>query len=544
MRRILAASIPLTVAVVLASASPTAAQNPFQIGGPGNVIPDAGTTNIPDPTGNTKELGPLNSNTTKIGPINADAVPTLGFTNPNGQVDLVNAWLDTRQALDGDTWLYFAWQRDANSGSGFISIEFQQSGLPNGCVYEGVDFADEDDPETIALIEACNPWANRQTGDFIILWDQQGNTLDAFDDIKKRTFTCVNSGCTLGPIEDLESVEATISADRFFGEMAINLTDEVFGEAEGCLTFANVIPGTVTGNSDTADYKDTIHGEVQPISNCGVMKVKKVTVGSDGVTPQPDPITVFSYRVFRADSSALRFPNDVDDHPEDGPDPQTQILRPNGSLTNPAPGIKDGETQTHTDLITGTNYRLVEPAPGVAMPANYELVSIICTDGSANSPVNITPPIDGTDTFQIQVGEETECVITNKFVPTAPSLTTEQGFTVSLNDLVNITGLQAQPAGSRAANVIFRLYSNATCTTELTPAAGISAAITYNTEGTEGSASSGNFPVTVQAGVATTFYWRVFYPGDGTKNLAADTPCGLETTTVTISKNDSGGSLP
>jgi hypothetical protein len=536
MRRILATAIPLTVAIVLAVASPAAAQNPFQIGGPGNVIPDAGATNIPDPTGNNKELGPLNSNTTKIGPINADQLPTLGITNPNGQVDLVNAWLDTAQALDGDTWLYFAWQRDANSGSGFISIEFQQSGLPNGCVYEGVDFADEDDPETIALIEACNPWANRQTGDFIILWDQQGNTLDAFDDIKKRTFTCVNSVCTLGPIEDLESVEATISADRFFGEMAINLTDEVFGEAEGCLTFANVIPGTVTGNSDTADYKDTIHGEVPPISNCGVLKVKKVTVGPDGVTPQPDPITVFSYRVFRADLSALRFANDVADHPEDGPDPQTEILRPNGSLTNPAPGIKNGETQTHTDLIVGTNYRLVE----FDIPSTYALVSIICADGSVNSPVNIT--VSGT--FQITVAQETECVITNKFVPSAPALATVQGFTVSLNDLVNITGLQAQPAGSRAANVTFRLYSDAACSTQITTGNGLVAAITYNTDGTEGSASSGNFPVTVQPGVATTFFWRVFYPGDGTKNLAASTPCGLETTTVTISKNDNGGSLP
>jgi hypothetical protein len=521
---------------MVSSASPAAAQNPYQIGGTGNVIPDAGTTNIPDPTGNSKELGALNSNTTKIGVINADAPPTLGMTNPNGQVDLRNAWLDTSQALDGDTWLYFAWERDANSGSGFISIEFQQSGLPNGCVYEGVNFADADDPETQALIANCNPWKNRQTGDFIILWDQQGNTLDAFDDIKKRVFTCVGTSCTLGPIEDLDTVVAAISADRFFGEMAINLTDEVFGDVEGCLTFANVIPGTVTGNSDSADYKDTIHGEVPPISNCGVLKVKKVTVGPDGVTPQPDPTTVFSYRVFRADSSALRFANDVGDHPQDGPNPQTQILRPNGSLTNPAPGIKSGETQTHTDLIVGTNYRLVE----LNLPSTYVLQSIICADGSANSPVNIT--VSGT--FQITVAQETECVITNKFVATAPALATVQGFTVSLNDLVNITGLQAQPAGSRAANVTFRLYSNATCTTEVTSGNGIVAAITYNTDGTEGSASSGNFPVTVQAGVATTFYWRVFYPGDGTKNLAASTPCGLETTTVNISKNDSGGSLP
>jgi hypothetical protein len=346
----------------------------------------------------------------------------------------------------------------------------------------------------------------------------------------------------LGPIEDLESVEATVSGNRFFGEMAINLTDEVFSGVTGCLTFTNVIPGTVTGNSDSADYKDTIHGEVDPISNCGVLKVKKVTVGPDGVTPLPDDGTVFSYRVFRADSSALRFASNVAAHPEDGANPQTEIVRPNGDQTNPAPGIKDGETQTHTDLIVGTNYRLVE----FDIPSTYTLVSIVCADGSANSPVTL----GANGTFQIEAPngiDATECTITNKFLATAPGLTTEQTYTVSLHDKVYITGLQAQPAASRAAKVTFRLYSDAACSTEVS-GSGVQATISYNTDGTEGSAVSGNIPVTVTAGVATTFYWRVFYPGDGTKNLANDTPCGLEKTTVTISVVDGapsgGGSLP
>ena len=60
-------------------------------------VPDAGTTELPDPFGNVKELGPLNSNTTKIGVIHSAAVPTLDTTNPNGQVDLRRAWLDTER---------------------------------------------------------------------------------------------------------------------------------------------------------------------------------------------------------------------------------------------------------------------------------------------------------------------------------------------------------------------------------------------------------------------------------------------------------------
>ena len=93
-----------------------AADGPYTIDG---VVPDANTTELADQTGNVKELGPLNSNTTKIGVIHADAVPTLGMTNPNGQVDLRRAWLDTeRDTSTQHDWLYFAWERDANSGSG------------------------------------------------------------------------------------------------------------------------------------------------------------------------------------------------------------------------------------------------------------------------------------------------------------------------------------------------------------------------------------------------------------------------------------------
>ena len=72
-----------------------AADGPYTIDGDRTRM--ASTTELPDQFGNVKELGPLNSNTTKIGVIHADAVPTLGMTNPNGQVDLRRAWLDTER---------------------------------------------------------------------------------------------------------------------------------------------------------------------------------------------------------------------------------------------------------------------------------------------------------------------------------------------------------------------------------------------------------------------------------------------------------------
>jgi len=153
----LALTIPLAL---LAAPSAFAADGPYNIDG---VVPDdPAFAELPDPFGSVKELGPLNSNTTKIGVIHSDAVPTLGLTNPNAQVDLRRAWLDTsKDAATGDDWLYFAWERDNNTGSGFIAYEFMQNPVPAACAYDSATEAQ--------LIANCNPWANRTAGDFMIL---------------------------------------------------------------------------------------------------------------------------------------------------------------------------------------------------------------------------------------------------------------------------------------------------------------------------------------------------------------------------------------
>ena len=155
-------------------------------------------------------------------------------------------------------WLYFAWERDYNSGSGFIAYEFMQNPAPAGCAYDTATEAQ--------LIANCNPWANRTAGDFMILWDQQGNSLDLY----LRTWSGTAPNLTLGAPTLLNAAvsQAAYSADGFRGEAAVDLTATIFGGSTACRTFANTIPSTVTGNSDTADYKDTILKTAPPITNC------------------------------------------------------------------------------------------------------------------------------------------------------------------------------------------------------------------------------------------------------------------------------------
>ena len=338
-----------------------------------------GAQMVTDPAGNVQELGPLNSNTTKIGVIHSDAPPTLGTTNPNSQVDLNTIWTQSAPATNGDIWFYFAWARDKNTGSGFISIELQQNQVAAACAYATAPEAD--------LIASCNPWANRSAGDFILLWDQQGGSRDIY----KRIFVLEGGNLVLGPAVLLTATTsaAEYSADGFRGEAAVNLTEEIFPEDGSCLTFANTLPGTVTGNSDTADYKDAVIAAFQPIANCGSIIVTKATVptGLNGSFP---------YTVARG-GALLRFDSDAADYPEDGAAPQTQIAR---TLTS------DGDSETHADLIAAADYTLVEGNVG----PTFELVSIVCTVNGASTGTDITAG----GTFAVEVGKITRCLITNR----------------------------------------------------------------------------------------------------------------------------------
>ena len=338
-----------------------------------------GAQMVTDPNGSGKELGPLNASTTKIGVIHADVPPTLGDTNPNAQVDLNTIWTQSAPDSNGDIWFYFAWARDSANGSGFISIELQQNQVTAACAYATAPTAD--------LIASCNPWANRSAGDFILLWDQQGGSRDIY----KRIFALQGGGLVLGAPVLLTAAtsKAEYSADGFRGEAAVNLSEEIFPEDGSCLTFANTIPGTVTGNSDTADYKDTVLAAFQPIANCGSIIVTKATVpaGLNGSFP---------YTIARG-GALLRFDSDAADYPEDGGAPQTQIVR---TLTS------DGDSETHADLIADDDYTLVEGNVG----PTFELVSIICTVNGDTTGTNITAG----GTFEVEVGKITRCVITNR----------------------------------------------------------------------------------------------------------------------------------
>ncbi|PYR50138.1 MAG: hypothetical protein DMF89_10245 [Acidobacteria bacterium] len=333
----------------------------------------AGTAKIVDPAGSSKELGPINGSATKIGVINTAPTPMLGDTNPNAQVDLNTIYTNT--AVDPNTnhiWYYFGWARDSNNGSGFISVELQKSGVPLAC--SGSNGYSN---------PACNPWSGRQTGDFIILWDQQGNATQ----ISIRFFNAATH--SFGAKIDLDNLtsRAAYSSDFFRGEAAIDFTAVVFPSTGECQSFANTIPGTVTGNSDTADYKDAVLAPFPPVSNCGTVTVAKVT-DPPGLTGS------FPYTMTRTGGTAI-FDGVVDSD-----------CNNNGStFACDATLTGDGDIDTIENLLVGSDYRVVEGAVGPA----FEEVSLSCVLNGTTYTV-----YPGTGTFPVAATKTTACTITNR----------------------------------------------------------------------------------------------------------------------------------
>jgi hypothetical protein len=512
------AAAGLVAGTLLTAAAALAADGPFTIDG---VIPDAATTELPDLTGNVKELGPLNSNTTKIGVIHADAVPTLGLTNPNAQVDLRRAWLDTeRDSGTSHDWLYFAWERDSNSGSGFIAYEFMQNAAPAACAY-GTATQDQ-------LIAGCNPWANRRSGDFMILWDQQGNSLDLY----LRTWSGTAPNLTLGAPSLLNAAvsQAAYSADGFRGEAAVDLTATIFGGSTACRTFANTIPSTVTGNSDTADYKDTILQTTPPITNCTATNVTTPKIVTDTST-NPDTTANVPNGGASIGSGVLAVADSA-------------VIGVTGGTATPAGSVAfylckldsptlctTGGTSVGSTNLSGAAYPVTVQSPTayVTSAGRYCWRSVFSGD-SANGIGSVTESAAG------------ECFTVN---PVLATLSTTAGDDVTLgtavtdsadlggtatqpaNPIINLTGTAGAAAGG---TITFKLYGPDNCTT----LAYTSATVAVSGDGTYNSPAPQFVPT-----AAGDYHWVAVYSGNspnttGVTHNAACTDTAEDVTVTSV----------
>jgi hypothetical protein len=487
-------AVLLGVATAIAPTGPAHADDgPFAING---TVPDVSPApaELPDLYGNVKELGPKNASSTKIGVIHNAATPMLDSTNPNAQVDLRRAWLTTAQ--DSGTnhdWLYFAWERDSNSGSGFIAYEFMQDPAPAACAYSTATAAQ--------LIASCNPWKNRRGGDFMILWDQQGNSLN----LSLRTWSGTAPNLTLGAPVALNSAvsQAAYSADGFRGEAAVDLTATIFGGSTACKTFANTIPSTVTGNSDSADYKDTILQQAPPITNC-TSSIATTPKQGDGSAVPALGLSIGSGAVAVKDQAVVSLTGGT--------------ATPAGSVAFylckvDSPGTcSSGGTSVGSTSLSGSSYpaTVLSPVAYVTAAGRYCWRSEFSGDSANGIPT----------ASESAVGE---CFTVNAVTPT---LTTSAGddkvLGQAVTDAATLTGTTAQPAspvinltgatGAAAGGTItFQLYgpSDSACGTLVYT----SATVSVSGDGTYNSPAPQFVPA--QTG---NYHWVATYSGSPNTN--------------------------
>jgi hypothetical protein len=487
---------------------------------------------------NVKELGPLNQNTTKIGVIHNDAVPTLGFTNPNAQVDLFRAWVTSeKDETDSDDWVYFAWERDANTGSGFIAYEFMQKAAPAICANY--------DPAVSAIVNQCNPWANRDgdtddtgapgevggdgpdIGDFLILWDQQGGSRDLF--YRKWIGTAPN--LTLAPAVPLDSsvAVAAYGSEGYRGEAAINITDVVFGGTPTCLAFANIIPSTVTGNSDTADYKDTILQPGLDLSNCGTTTTTTpqdsngaaipsggISITEDGVVEVKDSAVIAltgaaSGTVGGTIDFALCRANDSAGGPGGSPEPTSACDTTDAKSVL----VDDDKNVVDEDGVAGFPVTVTSSSAWVTAAGRYCWKAVY----SGNAAAGYTGSSD------VSTGE---CFVIN---PVTPTLTTTAGAAVTLGSPVTDTATLSGTAPKPTTAVIHTTSSVGT----RTPAGGTIAFTLWGPADTgcgsqvtlanqsvnvSGDSSASNvYGASYTPTAAGEYHWKAVYSGDSPNTL-------------------------
>ena len=505
-RRTLVVSCIVAIGLAAALGSATIAENPFLIDG---VVTDESNSKAvgegakdTDAHGNTRELGPVQGSTTKFPVIHGATPNMLGLSNPNGQTDLHEIYTQSQKDASGNAWFYFGWSRDSNSGSGFISFEAHQTA--NDCAsYSPEDLAD------------CNPWSPRTAGDFVIFWDQSGSSTNIYLRVwDGSAFQPSQPGLLLNSLTDADGnpvVFAQYSADLFRGEMALNLTGAGLVGVNECKSFTNVIPGTITGNSqgDQADFKDVVLAPIS-IDTCGAITVTKVTKGPDGKI-FADTTSSFGYTLKKGAVTIA----------------STTIK----GCTQSDPNDCNGPVHSYTELNPGTDYSIEETTP---LPGKYLIESIACTNGSSFSTTT-TGPL----TFTLPESGAMACTITNKLPLGDSALATTPLARFILYDSVNVSLENKLPDNTIIANVTFELFSTSDCSG--TPIATRTRSITF-ANGLTGSATTlpggagtetiptGDFGIVVNN--SGTYYWKVAYPGD-TLNKPA-TVCG-EATTVSKS---------
>jgi hypothetical protein len=314
------------------------------------------TTGVDLPTG-------TGDNSFGNGTKESDINVTVGTGSiPNSKADLGNFYVANETVAGGDVMLYLGWTRVNTSGTTNFDFEINQAEQPD---------LTTPGPKTLV----------RTPGDIIVNYDFQGGAQKPT--LAFRTWLANGTWSSATPItgangeaevnrvaltNPLAQPPSPSTAPAFtFGEAALNLTDLGIIDPGECAPFSSAYVKSRASDAFTSAVKDFIAPVPVQLDTCGTIIIDKVT------DPAGDPAS-FDFTLTGGPSA----------------------LNDSFSLTDTATPFE------HGDLLPGSGYSAAE----VGIPANWDLTSATCSDGSpvTNIDVGIKETVTCTFTNTLQQG--------------------------------------------------------------------------------------------------------------------------------------------
>jgi hypothetical protein len=368
--------------------------------------------------------------------------------------------------------LYLAWERSNVLGSANMDFEINQKAQPDltttgpktlvrtaGDILITFDFGGSGNP-VLGLLKWVTSGATSQcfSANALPCWGNRVNLSAAgFADGAVNTVTVTD------PIANVSLPANT------FGEAAVNLTAAGVFPPGTCEAFGSAFLKSRSSASFPAEVKDFVAPQPVNISNCGTIKIHKITENGDAN---------FDYTT-------------------------------TGGLTPATFSLSNGGTRTYSSVLAGS-YSVTESAP----PAGWTLKSLKCTATGQGTSVTTSA---ATASIAMAGGGTVDCTYTNhtNLSPTISTTLSAETITVggAVHDSATLTGATANAGGT----VTYKVYSNATCDS----ADPIDAGTKTVTNGVVPDSD----PVTFNA--AGDYYWQAVYSGDA-NNTGATSLCTSE----------------
>jgi hypothetical protein len=405
-------------------------------------------------------------------------VSVVSGSIPPQKSDLTRFY-EASEFANGSNFLYLAWERTNVLGSANMDFEINQAPTPN-LGTPGPHTINRTAGDLLVTFDFTNGGGRPTLG--LLTWVTSGATSQCFSG---NTLPCwgnhvnLNSTDSIGAVNNLDAVSDPIAPNAprslpalTFGEAAINLTAAGVFPSGTCEALGSAFLKSRASASFTAEVKDFVAPVNVNITNCGTIRIHKVTENGDGT---------FGYTT-------------------------------TGGLTPQTFNLSNGQTRTYgPNTVLPGNYTVTESA----LPQGWTLKNLQCT-ATGNGTSASTSLATATASITMAPTGVVDCTYTNHTNVGPAISTTLSASSVNIGDPVHdsatLTGATADAGGT----VTYAVYTDNACTLNARGAGTVTV--------TNGNVPDSNALTFDHAG---TFYWQAVYSGDANNN-GATSPCTSE----------------